>query len=783
MQKRYSALTLAAFAASFVCNTTYAADPNYYSKTNVLSGANQVAPSVNYGKGIVFGSVDTGISPWAGFSSVINGQGVDNIDKLNSGSCLNGSCTAGLYNTDQNGHGTFTASQIVGAIPNFDGNGNGISGVAAGGTVIGVQVLNAQGSGLDTDVAMGIRYAVDRGAQVINLSIGPSGGTSAQQAGFYNLLASAVNYAASKNVYVVFAGGNSSKSLAGGQKITGFTDAAIQRTLFVGSTDSKLKISSFSNKPGTGSFTSTTGQSVAYKNMWVMADGGGANFFGITDPVYGASNSNTGSCAGYICITQKVGTSMAAPQATGAIGLLLARWPVLITSGNAGKLLAQTAKDLGTKGIDTTYGSGFINLVAAFQPVGGLTAGTASGNTVAVSSADGKVSGGVVAAGALGSMPNVAAALRNYTVFDSFDRDFQMDLSGLVSKRPFRSSASYALTAPKSSVSAVRFADGRQLAFGSMPQDITSLLSRPSGDKAQSQHFISFTDAKGSTYAAGNGGFPVAASFGEAMWGAGTQMSGQSYNLGASNALLNLSGGGAFMAYGTPVNTATRFAVSMAQTTREDAFVNSGWSQADARALGAGVTHTFSDNFRAGLTLNALNEESGLLGSSYDSAGAIRFGDQNRSVSFGVSSALAITESLSFMTDAAITRSEGAGFDNSIVTNVTPIYGYSAGVSLVQRNAFMKSDELSFSVRAPLAAFSGSADIATASVDEFGNAQAGSQRVNLTPDGREVAFTANYALQSNDGLNWSLTASARRDADNIAGLNEANMLLRTSLSF
>lgn len=782
MQKRLSALTLAAFAASFSFTVAHAADPNYYSKTNVLTGASQVAPSVNYGKGIVFGSVDSGISPWAGFSSAYNGQGVDNIDKLNSGSCLNGSCTAGLYNTDQNGHGTFTASQIVGAIPNFNANG-GISGVAAGGTVIGVQVLNAQGSGLNTDVALGIRYAADRGAQVINLSIGPSGGSSSQQAGFYNSLANAINYAASKNVYVVFAGGNSSKTLVGGQKITGFTDAAILRTLFVGSTDSKLKISSFSNTPGSGSFTSTTNKSTAYKNMWVMADGGGANFFGITDPVYGASNSSTGACTGNVCITQKVGTSMAAPQATGAIGLLLSRWPVLITSGNAGKLLAQTAKDLGSKGIDNTYGSGFINLVAAFQPVGGLTTSTASGTTVAVSSADGNVSGGVVAAGALGSMPHVAAALSNYTLFDSFDRDFQLDLSGLVSKRPFRSSASYALTAPKPSVSAVRFTDGRQLSFGSMPQDITSILSRPSGNNAPSQHFVSFSDTQGSTYAAGNGGFPVAASFTEAMWGAGTQMSGQSYNLGASNALLNLSGGGAFLAYGTPVNTATRVAVSMAQTTRDDAFVNAGWSQPDARALGAGVTHSFSGSFSAGLTMNALNEEGGLLGSSYDNAGAIRFGDRNRSVSFGVSSVLAITDSLSFMTDAAITRSEGAGFDNSIVTNVTAIYGYSAGASLVQRSAFTKNDELSLSLRAPLSAFNGSADIATASVDEMGNALAGSQRVSLVPDGREVALTASYALQSTDGLNWNITASARRDADNISGLNEANVLLRTGLSF
>lgn len=775
MQKSLHTFALAVIAAS-ACATANAANPNYYSNTNVLTGANQVAPLVNNGQGIVYGDIDTGIVPWIGFSSTYNGQGVNNIDTLNSASCLNGSCTSGLYNTDGNGHGTFTASQIVGAVLNFDGKGNGISGVAPAGKVVAVQVLNAQGSGTLTDVANGIRYAADHGAQVLNLSLGPNG-TSSQQASFYNGLASAINYAASKNVYIVFAGGNSSTNLVGGLKLTGFTDAAIQRLMFVGATDSKLKIASYSNKPGTGNFVSTTGASTFYKNMWVMADGGTANFFSITDPVYGGSIANTGQCTGYVCISQSVGTSMAAPQGTGAIGLLLARWPVLISSGNAAKVLEQTAKDLGTAGIDTTYGSGFINLVAAFQPVGGLTASTTSGGSVPIST----TSSSTVSGGAFGRMPGVAAALSNYTVFDSYSRDFRVNLSGLVSTVPYTSPATLALTAPKPSVHIAQMADGSRLAFGSIASDSASDFAHPQNTTKDS--FVSFTSTDGSTFAAGTGSFPASASFADALWGTNSAYSGQAYNLGASSSLMNLSGGGSFLAYGAPVTHNTRMAMALSQTAYSTGIDNPSWSQSGTRGFGAGLSHQFTHYWTGSVTMSLLNEQNGLLGTRYDATGPLHFGSSNRSVSMGFSSAFELTSTTHLLFDGAIARTQGASFDNSLISSVSPVYAYSLGASLVQNDTFQKGDGLSFSLRAPLKVFSGSANLASTSVDAFGSPVITTQRVNLTPDGREIALSAGYEAKWNDNVSWNLTASGRKDADNIPGLNEANVLLRTKLSF
>ncbi|HEX2195642.1 MAG TPA: S8 family serine peptidase, partial [Actinomycetota bacterium] len=67
---------------------------------------------------------------------------------------------------DKDGHGTHVAG-IAGACTN---NGVGVAGVAPGATIMPVGVFEE--SNLDRAMAQGIRFATDKGAHVVNLSIG-----------------------------------------------------------------------------------------------------------------------------------------------------------------------------------------------------------------------------------------------------------------------------------------------------------------------------------------------------------------------------------------------------------------------------------------------------------------------------------------------------------------------------------------------------------------------------------------------------------------------------------
>ena len=96
--------------------------------------------------------------------------------------------------------------------------------------------------------AVGITKAVNAGAQVINLSLTYTPTQS---------VVNAINYAASKGVIIVYAGGNSAMALNGGTNSGGFTPAALKRLVFVGSVNSQNVLSSFSNTPGGGSTAST----------------------------------------------------------------------------------------------------------------------------------------------------------------------------------------------------------------------------------------------------------------------------------------------------------------------------------------------------------------------------------------------------------------------------------------------------------------------------------------------------------------------------------------------
>jgi thermitase len=131
--------------------------------------------------------------------------------------------------TDDQGHGTMTA----GVIAARGNNHTGIAGICWTCKILPVKVLGANGSGSYSDIAEGVRWAADQGADIINLSLGGDDDS--------RLLRDAVAYASGKGALVIAAAGNEGSSAA-------HYPAAIPAVLAVGAstaTDSRYSWSNY----------------------------------------------------------------------------------------------------------------------------------------------------------------------------------------------------------------------------------------------------------------------------------------------------------------------------------------------------------------------------------------------------------------------------------------------------------------------------------------------------------------------------------------------------------
>ncbi len=174
---------------------------------------------------------------------------------------------------DSFGHGTHVAG-IIAATTN---NSAGVAGTCPDCQLIIGKVMDDTGSGSTSNIASGITWAADQGAQVINLSLG------SVQASSKTTYQTAINYATQKGAIVVAAAGNcggtnfSSNGCTAQNQISypGANDGVIT----VGSTDNKDVKSTFSNygthvevtAPGTNIVSTVPGSKYAYKSGTSMA--------------------------------------------------------------------------------------------------------------------------------------------------------------------------------------------------------------------------------------------------------------------------------------------------------------------------------------------------------------------------------------------------------------------------------------------------------------------------------------------------------------------------------
>lgn len=266
------------------------------------------------GAGVTVAVVDTGVTAGAdGFTHLLQGRDFADRDDRPD---------------DTDGHGTHVAGTVCQATD----NGYGTVGVAPDATVLPVRVLGAGGSGSLADVADGIVWAVDEGADVINLSLGAGGGARA--------LRSAVEYARDSGVLVVAASGNDGRGSVS-------YPAAYDGVLSVGAVDALGARAPYSNGGAALDLVAPGGDTSA-----------DANGDGYVDGVL--QETWQGGRAAFRFLQ---GTSMAAPHVAGAAALLVelvGRDPDRVE-----ELLLSTTVDAGAEGWDTGTGWGRLDATAA----------------------------------------------------------------------------------------------------------------------------------------------------------------------------------------------------------------------------------------------------------------------------------------------------------------------------------------------------------------------------------------------------------------------------------
>lgn len=206
--------------------------------------------------------------------------------------------------TDDNGHGTHVAGLAAGVL----------SGVAPKAKILPVKVLNSNGSGDIGTVAAGVLYAIENGANVINLSLGGSGGgaiTNEIQALINN-----VSVGEQRGVILVAAAGNGGNDgLGDNNDLCPMYPASINNNsiISVAAVDAMNNLTSYSN----------------FGSQVDIAAPGGSGWYGLFSTYLPNCTQYCNQLTNYASMS---GTSMATPVVAGLVALVKSLNPSLSIS-------------------------------------------------------------------------------------------------------------------------------------------------------------------------------------------------------------------------------------------------------------------------------------------------------------------------------------------------------------------------------------------------------------------------------------------------------------------
>nr|PZN31907.1 MAG: hypothetical protein DIU67_09015 [Actinomycetota bacterium] len=278
------------------------------------------------GTGVKVAVIDTGVTPGTldGFCRLL----VDEAEFYGSESSPPVESGPGSA-ADDDGHG----SHVAGTIAQCGDNGRFGTGVAPDASIMPIDVFRPGSDGKQTatasDVARAMRWAIDHGARVINISAGFQGGS-------FHYIDKLIEEAWSEKIVIVAAAGNNGGAV--------FYPANHPKVIGVGATGFGDAWATYSSN-GDG--------------LDFVAPGGSQS-----SPVWQESPPLGGWVGMY-------GTSMAAPHVAGVVALMKSVYPNASVAQVYGALKC-TALDINTPGWDSLTGWGLIQAAKALASLGQL---------------------------------------------------------------------------------------------------------------------------------------------------------------------------------------------------------------------------------------------------------------------------------------------------------------------------------------------------------------------------------------------------------------------------
>jgi|GEM_PF-3933255 len=346
---------------------------------DIAQGENTVVAVVDSGVDMQHPDIAENIWKNPGETGVVNGvdlatNGIDDdqngfIDDVNGWNFVSNTNDP----TDDNGHGT----HVSGTIAAVGNNSIGIIGVAPKAKIMPVKVLNDKGGGESSAVSQGIKYAVDMGADVINLSLGPGGRCLVDP-----VKEDALRYAAKNGVIVVIAAGNSSDDVAMSCPLGMMVE---DRPIVVSAHTPTSQLASFSNygdfidvsAPGGGDvdpniLPSTYTTNLSSNILSLLAQKHESNI----DYLNKDSFKKPFIFGDQDRYSRLAGTSMATPHVAGVAAVLISRFPSLSIL-QLKRLMFSYAQDFGLPDTDRFFGFGGVDLDRSIRdeqpkPVGRL---------------------------------------------------------------------------------------------------------------------------------------------------------------------------------------------------------------------------------------------------------------------------------------------------------------------------------------------------------------------------------------------------------------------------